>query len=118
MDLKQLVQGVVITKQCSVRPHKDSKESKNINIAVKFDNVALEDVFAKAVSGVVIQWQNGPGRSKFDQWTNNQVVKVNFKSPAKTQVDPESAMVAKLATMTPEAQLEYLQALAAKANKA
>ena len=116
MDMKQVVKGVVLSKACSIKAEKDSTESKVINLSIKFDGVDLQSVFDKAVASAVIQWQNGPGRSKFDQWKNHQTVEIEFKSPARTTVDPEQAMIAKLASMTPEEQIEYLQALAKKAS--
>ena len=117
MDMKQIVKGVVLTKACSIKADKDSTESKTIHLSVKFDGVVLQDVFDKAVSGAVIQWQNGPGRSKYDSWKNGQGVTIEFKSPARTTIDPEVAMIAKLAEMSPEKQLEYLKSMMEKANK-
>ena len=83
MDLNQLVSNVVLAKVCSIKPDKDSDTSKSITLKVKFDGVTLKDVFAKALSSAVIQWQNGPGRNGFDKWTNNQVVNVDFKAPGR-----------------------------------
>jgi hypothetical protein len=94
MNLNELVKNVVISKVCSISPDKDSDNHKSITLRVKFDDVILKAVFDKAVSQVVIQWQNGPGRKKFDSWKNNQVIDVSFKAPAVTQVDPMSAFIA------------------------
>ena len=109
MDLKQVVNGVTLTKVCSIKPYKGSDESKNITLEISFDDVLLEDVFHKAVGGAVISWQNGPGRKQFNQWENGQLVKVNFKAPGKTQVDPETAMKSKLQSMSVEEREEYLR---------
>ena len=84
MDLHTIVNGIVLDKVCSIKADKDSDESKAITLRVKFDGVSLRDVFTKAVSSAVIQWQNGPGRNKFDTWTNNQTVNVDFKAPGAT----------------------------------
>lgn len=113
MNMKQIVSGVILTKACSISPDKDSEESKTIHLRVKFDGVTLGDVFAKAVSGAVISWQNGPGRKKFDTWENGQSVEIEFKSPGKATVDPIDAIVAgaKAAGMSVE---EYLRAEMAK----
>jgi len=94
MDLKQVIKGVTLTKVCSIKADKDSAESKSITLKVNFDGVPLQGVFDKAMSSTVIQWQNGPGRSKFDTWSDKQVVEIDFKSPAKTTVDPIAAIVA------------------------
>jgi len=119
MDLTQKVTNVVIAKACSIKPDKDSDESKTITLKVKFDGVDLSDVFAKAVSGAVIQWQNGPGRSKFDTWMDKQTVNIDFKSPARAPtIGPETAMVAKLQNMdTDEDRMKYLNDMMRKANK-
>lgn len=108
MNLSDVVKGVVLSKVCSVKADKDSTISKNINLEVTFDGVPLQAVFDKALSSTVIQWQNGPGRSKFGEWTNGQTVKINFSAPAKTTVDPIDALLAlaKAAGVTPE---EYLR---------
>ena len=117
IDLTQLVEGVTLTKVCSIKIDKDTVDSKLINLKVKFDGVALNDVFAKAMSSTVIQWQNGPGRSKYDQWKHNGVVEIDFKAPAKApQIDPETAMVNKLQAMSSEEQTKYLKSMLAKAN--
>lgn len=87
MNLNHIVKDITLTKVCSISPDKDSDESKNITIKVKFDDVPLQGVFDKAISQTVIQWQNGPGRKNYDKWRSGQVVEVNFKSPARTAVD-------------------------------
>ena len=94
MDMKQIVKGVVLTKTCSIKPDKDSSDKKTINLKVKFDEVELGSVFAKALSGAVIQWQNGPGRSKFDPWVDKQTVEISFSAPGQVQVDPKAAIIA------------------------
>lgn len=84
MELNEIVRGIVLDKECSIKPDSDSTESKTLTIKVRFDGVRLRDVFAKAVSSTVISWQNGPGRKRFDQWTNRQVIMVDFKAPGRT----------------------------------
>ena len=117
IDLTQIIEGVTLTKMCSVKIDKDSTDSKSISLKVKFDGVTLNDVFAKAMSSTVVQWQNGPGRNKYDQWKNNGVVEIDFKAPAKApQIDPETAMVSKLQAMSSEEQAKYLKSMLAKAN--
>jgi len=118
MELTEVVENVTLTKVCSIKPDKDSDESKSITLNVKFDGVTLSDVFAKAVSSAVIQWQNGPGRKQFDSWEHNGKVDIDFKAPGKApQVDPETAMVAKLKGMTADEQKAYIENVLAKAIK-
>ena len=101
MDMNQIVNGIVLNKACSIKAFKDSDTSKQINLRVKFDDIALSAVFAKAVSSAVIQWQNGPGRSKYDQWGDKQTVDISFKAPgAMPTVDPEVALIAKAKAIT------------------
>jgi len=118
MDLKQIVSGIAMTKACSIKADKDSNESKVINLKVKFENVSLQAVFDKAVSSAVISWQNGQGRKQFDTLKSNQTVEILFNAPAsRSQVDPETAMIAKLQAMSPDEQITYLKELSAKAAK-
>jgi hypothetical protein len=85
---------------------------------IKFDGATLASVFDKAVSGTVIAWQNGVGRKAFDTFKNGQTVEIQFIAPAsRAAIDPETAMVAKLQTMTPAEQIAYLKELTAKAAK-
>lgn len=100
IDLTTIVSGVVLTKACGIKPDKDSSDTKQVTLKVKFDGVSLQAVFDKAMSSTVISWQNGQGRSKFDSWIDKGTVEVNFKAPATAPtIDPESAMVAKLQAM-------------------
>lgn len=88
INLNDVVNGVELVKACSIKPDKDSTESKTINLRIRFNNVTLKDVFDKAVSQTVIVWQSGTGRKKFDEFENHQTVNVEFSSPAKTTIDP------------------------------
>lgn len=118
MNMNEIISNVKLGKVCSIKADKDSTESKTINLMVKFDGVTLASVFDKAVSGAVIAWQNGVGRKNFDTFKSGQLVEIQFSSPARTTIDPEAAMVAKLQTMTVEQQIAYLKELATKAAKA
>lgn len=108
IDLNQIVKGVKLVKSCSIKPDADSDESKMINLEVSFNNVPLSSVFQKAISQTVIQWQNGPGRKKFDSWKDHQTVKVEFKAPASTQVDSEAVIASKLAAMDEQEREDYI----------
>lgn len=115
MDLNTVVSDIKLTKVCSIKPFKGADRSKTITLEVTFNRVTLQDVFTKALSATVIQWQNGPGRKQFDQWEDGQIVRVQFTAPGRT-IDPEAAMIAKLRAMSPKDQAEYLRNLAAKAK--
>jgi hypothetical protein len=94
MNLNELVSNVTLTKACSIKPDGTSDEHKLINLKVKFDGATLQGVFDKALAGVVIQWQNGPGRKGFDKWSNNQTVEISFTSPGRTTIDPMQVLIA------------------------
>ena len=117
MDLTQIVKDVVLTKVCSIKADKDSTTSKNITLKVKFDGVDLNAVFGKALSSAVIQWQNGPGRTKYDSWASGQVVNVDFRAPAAApMIDPEVAIIERMKTMTVDERIAYFEELAEKAE--
>ena len=118
MNMNEVITNVTLLKGCDIRPDKDSKDIKRINLKVKFDGATIQSVFDKAVSGAVIAWQNGVGRKNFDTFKNMQTVEIQFTAPAaRAQVDPETAMIAKLKAMTVEEQVAYLKELTAKAAK-
>ena len=118
MDLHTIVNGIVLDKVCSIKADKDSDESKAITLRVKFDGVSLRDVFTKAVSSAVIQWQNGPGRNKFDTWTNNQVVEIDFKAPGRVQTDPVADVIGRAKAMSKEARITYLKDILGQIDEA
>jgi len=92
MDLNQTVDNVTLSKVCSIKADADTDEKKSITLKVKFNGSTLQSVFDKAVAGAVIQWQNGPGRKGFNEWTDKQTVSIDFKAPGRTQVDPMVAL--------------------------
>jgi hypothetical protein len=94
MNMNEVIANVKLSKVCSIKADKDSVETKNINLVVKFDGATLSSVFDKAVSGAVIAWQNGVGRKNFDSYKTNQTVEIQFTAPAsKAQIDPVTAMI-------------------------
>ena len=102
----------------SMKASGDSNTSKNFRLKVKFDNVPATDVIAKALEPTKIAWVNGQGRKRFDSIENNQLIEIDFKSPARApQVDPEEMVAMKLASMTAEEQQAYFAELIAKASK-
>ena len=119
-NLSEKVTGIKLEKVCTIKADKDSKESKAVTLKVDFDGVTLQDVFTKALAGVVIQWQNGPGRKNFTKWQDKQVVEVSFKAPASA---PAMSLMDKLKAeavadgVDPEdkkALTEYIKAVIAK----
>lgn len=81
IDMNQVVSGLTLDIDSSVKKDKNSNESKKVTLRFHFEGVTLRDVFTKALSSARISWQNGPGRSQWDSWKNGQVVDVNFASP-------------------------------------
>ena len=118
INMNETITNVTLTKVCSIRADEDSSEKKNITLRIKFDGATVQSVFDKAVAGAVIQWQNGVGRKHFDTFKTNQTVEITFVAPAKTTIDPETAMVAKLSTMTAEEQQAYFMEMLKKATPA
>ena len=101
----------------SMKESGDSTESKNFRLKVKFNDVPVEDVIMKALEPTKISWVNGQGRKRFNEFNDNEVIEIDFKSPARApQVDPEQAIAQKLAGMNAEEQQAYFASLIAKAQ--
>lgn len=115
MNMNQSITGITLTKVCNIKPFKGAIDSKQVTLAVKYDGLTLGDIFTKALRSDVISWQNGPGRKGYDNLADKSTVNVSAKAPGATTVDPETAMVAMLLTMTPDEQKAYLVKLAARA---
>ena len=116
MNMNEVITNVTLTKVCSVKPFKGATESKQVTLVVKYDGLTISAVFAKALGADVISWANGSGgRSNYKDLVDKSIINISAKSPGAMVVDPETAMVAKLITMTPDEQKVYLQELAAKA---
>ena len=83
-----------LTKVCSVKSDSDSNDSKKVTLKVKYHNVTIQDLAnATLGQGVVVKWQNGPGRKNHASWKNGQVIEVNFTSPGSSQVDAKTALI-------------------------
>ena len=123
MDLTQMISDVTLTKTIQVSPDEESKKAgthKTIILKVKYDGLALNDVFLKALDKDVVSWQNGgSGRKNYDNLVDKGIVNVDAKAPGRTpQIDPETAMVARLAAMTPEeAKAEVARLIALSQNR-
>ena len=116
IDMNTVVQGIVLGKVCGIKPDGDSTESKSITLRIGFNGVTLKDVFTKAVSSAVIQWQNGPGRKQFDTWTDKGTVNVEFKAPGRTATDPVADVIGRAKAMSKEERVIYLQGILAQCN--
>ena len=122
MDTTKVISGLTLTKTVSISPDEDAKKagvSKKVVLKVKYDGLTLMDLAMKALDKDVVSWQNGSGgRKNYDNLVDNGTVNVDAKSPGKApQIDPEEAAAARLATMTPEEQQEYIKYLMTKASK-
>lgn len=116
MNMNESITNVTLTKICNIKPFKNALDSKQVTLAVKYDGLTIGDVFAKALRSDVISWQNGPGRKGYDNLMDKSTVNVSAKAPGVVTVDPETAMVAMLLTMTPEEREAKIQELVAKAS--
>jgi len=117
METSQMINGSWIIAG-AMKASGDSTESKAFRLKVKFNNVPLESVILKALEPTKIQWVNGQGRKNYETFVENQLVEIDFKSPARApQVDPKEAVAAMLATMTPEGQQAYIKELLGEATK-
>lgn len=97
IDMSMVIDGVTLTKVCSVKPDGDSDESKQVTVNMKYDGLTLQDVFTKALASDIIKFQ-ASARKRFD--TLGKTENVAAKSPgAQPQVDPKTVLVneAKLA---------------------
>ena len=102
-----------LSKVCSIKPDKDSSESKHVTLKIKYDQVTINDLASATLSqGVLVRWQNGQARKRFDSLVDKQIVEVNFKSPGSRNVDPEVEIINKLSSMkSNEEREEYLNNL-------
>jgi len=116
MNMNEIITSTTLTKVCNIRPFKGATDSKQVTLAVKYDGLTISDVFTKALRSDVISWQNGPGRKGYDGLADKSTITVSAKAPGAITIDPETAMVAKLVSMTPEEQVSYLKELAAKVS--
>ena len=100
----------------SMKASGDSDASKNFRLKVAFKDVPVKDVIMKALEPTKISWVNGQGRKNFDKIIENQLIEIDFKSPARApQVDSAEAEAQKLSTMDKAGQEAYIQVLLAKA---
>lgn len=111
INMNEVIKGVTLTKVCSIKADGESTESKQVTLKVTYDGLTIGDVFTKALASDVIKWQNN-NRKNFNNI--DKMVEIHAKSPGATQVDPETAMKAKLAGMPKEERKAYLEGLLAE----
>jgi len=91
IDMSMVIEGVTLTKVCSVKPDGDSTEVKQVTVNMKYDGLTLRDVFTKALSSDIIKWQ-ASARKRFESVKSTE--NVTAKSPgAAPQVDAKTAIV-------------------------
>jgi curli biogenesis system outer membrane secretion channel CsgG len=98
----------------SVKPDKDSDEQKNVTLRFRLVDTPLSEVIASALKDKRINWQTS-ARNKFESIRDKSVVLVDFKG-GRSQVDPENAVAAKLASMSEAERENYIKNLLAKAQ--
>jgi len=109
----KLTKEFKVNKAFRIKPFKESTESKQCSVELTIPKgVTFRDLAFSVLSSEVIKTQNS-NRSKYDKLVDGQVFKRTFKVPG-TQIDPEQAMIAKLAGMTPEEWKVYFQELESK----
>lgn len=107
-----MINQLVVSKQCSLSPDKDSDDSKTFTVELLIDGVTVHDMALGLLKTEVIRWQN-TNRPKFDKLVNRSIHRITFKKPI-GMIDPETAMVEKLKAMTAEEQSDYIASLLTK----
>lgn len=113
----KLQNDLVVSKWCSLSPDADSDESKTFKIVLTIPaHTSVNDMALAILKTSVITWQNAR-RKKWDSLVDKSTHNITFKRPI-SEVDPESAMVAKLQSMeSDEARMAYLNEMIKKANQ-
>ena len=92
----------------SIKAFKDSDDSKQLTLRVHMAQIPLRDIITKSLRSVVIAWQNSPGRSKFNHWTNHSTINIDFGSPAK-QVKTREENIEDLKVIKKEQALKHVK---------
>lgn len=112
----QVVKGLVVKKQFSISPNKDSDKSKKFWLELTVDNVTVLDMAHGLLKSEVITVAN-TNRPKWDKLVAGTTFKKTFMKPL-ADVDPEEAMVLKLQAMSEKDRKAYLTELAKKVSPA
>ena len=106
-NFTDVIENVTLTKVCTVKADSEATESKTVTVNVKYDGLRLADVFEKALSSDIIKWQVS-ARKHYN--VIDSIANISAKAPGRApQVDPETAVVNKAVSMTPEERREYLE---------
>lgn len=109
-DLKEYVVTGKFDIASSIKPDKDSAESKTVTLRFNLEKVPLSDLLSPALSSKRITWQNNVGRPKFDKIKDRSIIDVDFTSPGKKIVSEEEK-IEMLAEQFMKAGLKRAQAL-------
>lgn len=93
MNLNEMINGLVLTKTCTVSADADSKRAgihKTVHVRVTYDGVTLQDVFSKQLATTVIQWQT-KARDSYNSLTDGGTVTIPFSAPTRVAVDNKVA---------------------------
>ena len=91
----EAIESFTLLKNTSVKSGEGADDSVAVTLKVKYEGVTIQQMAEATLGqGVVVKWQNGPGRKKHTSWKANQVVEVNFTAPASTYVDPKEQLLA------------------------
>ncbi len=115
MNLTEKLIGIVRTVKASIKPDKDSKESKQVYLAIDYSECDVNDLLTKSAAHDKIAWQNGGGgRKDYDNIVAGSTIKVKASRPgAAPEVDPITALIA-LAAAAKMSVEDYLKQETAK----
>ena len=88
----------------------ESKDSKQVTLRIRLNNVALLDVITPALSTKRINWQNNVARKNFHSFKNGQIVEIDFLAAGK-KVKTREEMIEETRTMFMKAGLDEEMAL-------
>lgn len=100
----------------SIKAEQGSKDVKTGTLKFNFQSVPLESIIQSSLKDKRINWQVG-ARTKFETLVDGSVVEITYGNATRVTVDPEVAMMNRLAAMTPEARDKWFADARAKASK-
>jgi hypothetical protein len=104
----------IVTKVFSIKPDKESEQSKKWTLELTIPaETTMQDLARAVLASEVVKVQNG-NRDKFDKLPDGHVFKKTFNRPG-IDIDPETAMLDKLANMDKNEQAMYIKELMKKA---
>ena len=117
MNMNETINGLVLTKTCTVSADSDSKKAgifKTVHVRVTYDNVKLQDVFEKQLATTVIQCQT-KWRETYESIVDGSTITVAFAAPTRVTVDPKASVKSWFATASQEEKDAYIAELQGKA---